>query len=234
MKAAGCFRLALLVLACTTTAAHAQWTRGPATHPRDWLLAFVDVETTGLVPGKHEMIDLGVIYTDLEGNELDRLFMRITPRHPERTQREAVQVNGFSMARWDTLGAISPDSAASKLIAFHDSLTMGRGALMVALNSQFDAAFLHHFLRDTGYGAKGEQSWRRLYHYYVMDIPSMAWSLGYRELTGTGLSRVLDVPDEPHNALQHNGLNGAALNLRLYRALLIEKRRMNAGNGGGF
>ena len=42
----------------------------PGHAPADWTLAHIDVETTGLVPGYHEMIDIGVVMTDLEGHEL--------------------------------------------------------------------------------------------------------------------------------------------------------------------
>ena len=41
----------------------------PAEDPDAWLLAFIDVETTGLVPGWHEMIDIGVVMTELDGSE---------------------------------------------------------------------------------------------------------------------------------------------------------------------
>ena len=37
-------------------------------------MAHVDLETTGLVPGYHEMIDVGIVTKDLQGQELDRLF----------------------------------------------------------------------------------------------------------------------------------------------------------------
>ena len=47
----------------------------------DWLLAFVDVETTGLQPGYHEMIDIGMIVTDLNGLPIDQLFLRIMLEH---------------------------------------------------------------------------------------------------------------------------------------------------------
>ena len=31
--------------------------------PDQWLLAYIDVETTGLLPGHHEMIDVGIVMT---------------------------------------------------------------------------------------------------------------------------------------------------------------------------
>ena len=30
------------------------------------------------------MIDIGVVITELDGTELDRLFLRIMPAHPDR------------------------------------------------------------------------------------------------------------------------------------------------------
>lgn len=67
----------------------------PTANPAGWLLAFVDVETTGLVPGYHEMIDLGLVITDLDGVRIDSLFLRIQPEHPERLSEGAREVNAF-------------------------------------------------------------------------------------------------------------------------------------------
>jgi hypothetical protein len=85
--------------------------------------------------------------------------------------------------------------------------------LLVTFNSQFDTAFLDHLLRAE------QRSWRELYHYFVLDIPSMAWSLGYRELTGGALAQRLGVADEPRVAVEHTGITGAMLNVRIYQAL---------------
>lgn len=185
----------------------------PATDSADWLLAFVDVETTGLQPGWHEMIDLGLVMTDLDGAVLDSLFLRIQPRHPERTSEGARRVNAFDPARWRELGALDGEAAIDRLRAFHRGVAGDRHVLLVAFNSQFDAAFLDHLFRSAG------GSWRELYHYFVLDIPSMAWSRGYRDLTGTALARRLGVADEPQVAELHTGITGAMLNVRIYRAL---------------
>ncbi|HSM07628.1 MAG TPA: 3'-5' exonuclease [Gemmatimonadota bacterium] len=185
----------------------------PASRPEAWRLAFVDVETTGLVPGWHEMIDLGVVMTDLDGRALDSLFIRIQPSHPERTADGARAVNAFDAERWRQLGALAPAAAVDSLRAFHRRVAGSGPVLLVAFNSQFDAAFLDHLFRAEG------ASWRELYHYFVLDIPSMAWALGYRELTGAALADHLGVEDEPHVADEHTGITGARLNARLYRAL---------------
>lgn len=191
----------------------------PGTVPADWLLAFVDVETTGLQPGWHEMIDLGLVMTDLDGRILDSLFLRLQPQHPERTSEGARRVNAFDAERWRDLGAIPPGTAVDSLRAFHRRTAGDRHVLLVAFNSQFDTAFLDHLFRTTG------ATWRELYHYFVLDIPSMAWSLGYRDLSGTELARRFGVEDEPHVADLHTGITGAMLNVRIYRALLDSPSR---------
>ena len=185
----------------------------PATAPDAWLLAFLDVETTGLVPGYHEMIDLGLVMTDTEGVPIDSLFIRIQPEHPDRTSAGAREVNAFDVDRWRELDALAPSAAVDSLVSFHGRVAEDRTVLLVAFNSWFDAAFMDHLFRSQ------ESSWRTLYHYFVLDIPSMAWALGYRDLTGTELARRLGVADEPHAAEQHTGITGAMLNVRLYQAL---------------
>ena len=187
----------------------------PSTDPANWLLAHVDIETTGLVPGYHEPIDVGLVLTDLDGNILDSLFLRIMPQHPERLSPGAARVNGFNASRWRELNALSPRAAVDSLFAFHERARRGRNVMMVAFNSQF---FLDHLLRGQG------RSWRELFHYFVLDIPSMAWSRGYRELTNGALAKRLGVADEPRTADEHTGLTGAMLNVRIYQAL---QRRPN-------
>lgn len=210
LRRAGLLLLALTVL----SAASAQDLQWPHQEPGDWLLAFVDIETTGLVPGYHEMIDIGIVMTDLEGAELGELFIRIQPEHPERTSEGARAVNAFDEQRWRELGALSIDDAIDRIVGFHKGVAGERNVLMVAFNSHFDASFLDHLFRSRG------RSWRELYHYFILDLPSMAWSLGMRSLTGSSIAERLGVEDEPHVPHLHTGITGAKLNVRIYRALL--------------
>ena len=188
--------------------------RWPHQDPDGWLLAFIDVETTGLIPGYHEMIDIGIVMTELDGAELGELFIRIQPDHPERTDDGARAVNAFDAERWLELEALTPAEAVDRIVTFHRGNAGDRNVLMVAFNSQFDTAFLDHLFRSQ------QRSWRELYHFFVLDLPSMAWSLGMRSLTGTSLADTLNVEDEPHVAHLHTGITGAKLNARIYRALL--------------
>ena len=209
-----CVLLALALALTALSAANAQELLWPHEAPGDWLLAFVDVETTGLLPGHHEMIDIGIVITDIDGAELDELFIRIQPEHPERTSAGARAVNAFDDDRWRKLGALSTDAAIDRIVGFHKEVAGDRNLLMVAFNSHFDASFLDHLFRSR------DRNWRELYHYFIMDLPSMAWSLDIRSLTGTSIAATLGIEDEPHVADLHTGITGASLNARIYRALL--------------
>jgi len=203
----------LIVVICVQSLLEGQ-TLVPAEHPDDWMLTFIDVETTGLIPGYHEMIDIGLVITDLDGNEVARKFIRLMPDHPDRLSPGAEKVNGFSVDRWKKLGAISSSTAVDSIIAFHRRIAGKKHVLMVAYNCSFDAAFLDHLFRRAG------KTWRDLYFYYILDIPSMAWGKGIRLLHGEKLAHYLGIPDEPRIATEHTGITGADLNVRIYRQLL--------------
>ena len=107
-------RLCAMLFVLIAPVAVAQDFAWPDEDPDAWLLAFVDVETTGLIPGHHEMIDIGIVMTDLSGHELGELFVRIQPQYPERTDEGARAVNAFDEDRWRELQALSQHEAIEK------------------------------------------------------------------------------------------------------------------------
>lgn len=193
----------------------------PAADPESWGLAIVDVETTGLDPAYHEMIDLGVIYTDLDGRELGRLFLRIMPGHPERIDPGAAAVNGFDETRWRELGAVSEADAVKALLEFHAAMNSANPAtdgadrtwLFTAYNAWFDRAFLDALLISQG------SSMRELYNYFQLDLPSAAWGVGITNLKNAEVAAALGLTAETHDPLEHTGITGADWNLAVYRAL---------------
>ncbi|MGF1579617.1 MAG: exonuclease domain-containing protein [Gemmataceae bacterium] len=191
----------------------------PDNTPNKYIMAIVDVETTGLNPEYHEMIDIGAIYVDLNGKELGRFYTKIMPPHPERISQGARAVNGFDVNIWKNKGAITEAIAVKKFLAFHRKHAKGKVVLFTAFNVWFDQAFLTELL------ARNKASWRDCYYYQVLDIPSMAWGAGYKQLRGAALSKALQVEDETHVPLEHTGITGAEFNLRLIRALFRKQNK---------
>jgi len=123
------------------------------------ILALIDVETTGLDPDKHEMIDIGAIYIEADGRELGRFHARINPMHPERADPGALAVNGFSAERWRSLQAISSSEAARRFEEFHRNTARDRRVVFTAFNVWFDQSFVSRWLAREG------RSWRQWYYY---------------------------------------------------------------------
>lgn len=232
-----CFALPIALAGCSrpateTTPPYVKLVEGrtpvvpwPSDAPGDWLLAHIDVETNGLVPGWHEMVDFGLVMTDLEGKVLDSLFVRIQPEHPERSSPGAIAVNAYDHANWDSLGAVGPVEAVDRILAFHKRVSGTKRVLMVAHNCSFDSAFLDHLFR------RANHSWREMYFYYVLDIPSMLWGLGERDLTAAKLLARYGIEDEPHVAEYHTGITGAMVNVRVYQALQRLRAEKQAAAG---
>ena len=198
---------------------HAQNVPWPSEDHTAWGIAVLDVETTGLDPEHHEMIDLGLIYTDLKGEELARFFVRIRPDYPERIGDVAMSINGYNKLRWEELGAVDEKEAVRQFLDFHEKHKGERSWLVLAYNAYFDRNFLDALLRQHG------SSFRSIYSYFVLDLPSIAWGRGYVDLQLSDVAIRLGVEPETRDPLKHTGLTGAEFNLSLYRALLTHPDR---------
>jgi DNA polymerase III epsilon subunit-like protein len=210
--------LVLFLALLGPAAAQSPW---PDSAPEAWGLAFIDVETTGLDPAQHEMIDIGLIYTTLDGTEIDRLFLRIHPQHPERAGDIARSINGYSEERWQSLEALPPQAAVERVLAFHHRTAAERRFILTAYNAPFDRAFFDALLADHGHGV------RELYTYFVLDLPSMAFGLGATALVNDRVAERFGIAPETDDPLEHTGLSGALWNLALYRAMRAETMRQD-------
>ena len=129
----------------------------------------------------------------------------------EKLQENARVVGAALLER---LGALKRFVAVDSILSFHERTAGNDHVLMVAYNSHFDAAFLDHLFRSA------KKTWREMYYYFILDIPSMAWGLGLEDLNSSWIMEHYGVKDEPHIADQHTGITGAMVNVRIYRALL--------------
>jgi len=136
-----------------------------------WLIAFVDVETTGLNPGYHEVVDVGIVLTYPDGEMVDQFHRRIMPEHPERAQPEAIKCNGFSVERWRNENSIDAEEAVEQIIEFYRENAAGWRVMMSSYRSSFDNAFLGYLFQKTGKHTD-------MIHDYVLDLPSLAWGVG--------------------------------------------------------
>lgn len=118
---------------------------------QDYNLAFLDVETTGLDPQKHEVIQVGVVIAKQiprSGNMgpmleiVDEFEIKIKPERIEDAEEEALRVNGYDESEW----MFAPDlKNAMEFLA-----KKLEGSIQVSHNLTFDAAFIEKSFERAG------------------------------------------------------------------------------------
>jgi len=105
---------------------------------REKPLAFLDTETTGLVPGRHEVIEVAVMVGD-------RLYhWMVRPERLGDAEPKALEVNGYARSpeRWEgarTMKEVGPEIMAAL-----------KGAVVVGHNVGFDLDMLAGHMRKVG------------------------------------------------------------------------------------
>lgn len=169
-------------------------------------IALIDVETTGLESSFHEIIDIGCVIFDSESLKvLDTLDLKVKPKHPERADAKAVEVNGYNDEEWkDTM---SLELAMALLKARTE------GATFCAHNMIFDWGFLRTAMAKTGI--------RLDFDRHRIDLFSLAWAkIPHGSMQGWSLRSIctyLRIIPEPK---LHRGLQGAMKEYEVYCKLM--------------
>ncbi len=116
---------------------------------RDAPLAFIDLETTGLNPLRHEIIEIGLVLAEQKRRAgayklavIDEWEIKVLPSRIEDAEPEALRINGYKKEDWlfavELAGALKELSRRTK------------NAVIIAQNIAFDWSFLEKAYRDTG------------------------------------------------------------------------------------
>lgn len=175
-------------------------------------LAFLDVETTGLDPQRHELLEVAAY---IVGNPRSASPRRFDVVHfslgidEARANPDALKINRYYQRYEDLRLSRMPRLSAAKHVAA--SL---KGVTVVGNNVAFDLAFLSAFLGEHGHDP-------RPWHYSTLDLKAyVAGRAGmpYPASTAT-IAEVAGVPlpDDAHTALAD-----AQWNYDVYKALTRE------------
>ena len=132
---------------------------------------FVDTETTGLDPDRHEVWDIALIEDD--GTEHE---WHIRPAHPDRADPGALRITNFysrtAAKEWRWLEQIGPDKPRDAYSAASEIALLTANKHLVGAVPWFDAAFLSKFLLTRGQ--------REAWHYHMIDVETLAvgWLAG--------------------------------------------------------
>jgi DNA polymerase III epsilon subunit-like protein len=169
-------------------------------------IAIVDVETTGLDPRHHEIIEIGMVVFDSRTFEITELFeVKIKPERIEDSMPKALAVNGYNEEEWENSASL------------HDAMLMlaekSEGAMFCAHNMIFDWMFLSEAENKTGVELPFER--------HKLDLLTLAWSkTPHAKVHSWSLLTIctyLRIPPEPK---MHRALRGALAEYAVYTKLM--------------
>ncbi len=165
-------------------------------------LAFIDLETTGLTPGYHEIIEIGLVLAAPETFEvLDEWETKVSPVHPEYSDKTNRSVNGFNEEDWE--------NAPPAEEALQELQRRVQGSILSGWMTPFEWKFLEIAYSNIGIdiNKKGEV----FISYHTNDAVPFALKFGrenpnVEELRLHIVARELGIEPEPH---PHRAINGA-------------------------
>ena len=126
-------------------------------------IAFVDVETTGLDPSRHDIVEIGVVRVDADTLMVQgEKSVLVKPERLFDAEDEALAINGFSMAAWKH--ALPLREALAVVLPLLDR------ALIAGHNVAFDWSFLTASFRRADLALPSVDHHR-------LDTASLAWPL---------------------------------------------------------
>ena len=186
---------------------------------------FLDIETTGLDPYRHSVIEIALKIIDLPSGTLRGAYqaiLKLSKHAWDKRDPSSIQINGFS---WDEVrhGA-DPKEVHREIIELFQASGIVRGkAVFICQNPSFDRAF---FIQLIDTYTQEKMNWP----YHWLDLASMFWAVSHLQRTEKGepcpesmilskneIARIYSLPPEiePHKAM-----NGVDHLIACYEAVL--------------
>ncbi len=167
-------------------------------------IIYLDTETTGLLPGYHDVIQIAGIIEE-NGNVIEEFKEKLRPFNPNNIDAEALKINGFT--KNEILIFPDPESVIENLIFMLVPYMAEKNILFAGQKTFFDLFFLQALFQKSKNAVRRTINIMSLSHDVTMDLKTltlMAIVQGHK-IRSTSLSDVceyLGVKNEkPHDAL---------------------------------
>lgn len=197
-------------------------------HTNGHLICAVDVETTGLIPGYHDLIQVAVLPLDSKLKPIQTVlpfYMNMTPHYPEHIDKKLLKSGKVKVMEIIKSG-IDPDKAADLFDEWFMQLNLPitphehKRIMPLWTNGSFDKDFLREWL--------GPDNYSSYFHYHERDTQIIGLFLNDRydhhaefkvpfsRVALTNMCEELGIT----NDMAHDALQDCIATADLYRALL--------------
>lgn len=170
------------------------------------MIALTDLETTGLNPLNHEIIEIGCVIFDNSTFEIHaKLNFKVKPENIAGADPKALQVNGYNEKDWED------GMTLFQALNFYSQAT--EKCTFMAHNAMFDWSFI-----DVAFTKEGIS---HQLNKHKIDTVSVAWSkIPHNKVFGWSLKTLCSyfgIPPEPE---VHRAINGAMQTYEVYKKLM--------------
>lgn len=172
-------------------------------------IAITDLETTGLDPTKHEIIEIGLVLVKQPNLKIiDTLDIKVKPKHIQTADSKALKLNGYNKNDWANASILHK--------ALKTYLQKSKASIFCAQNISFDLPFIKTACKTTRLTFTLD--------YHCIDIPTLAWYfMRNKEIEKLNLNKIaefLGIKPEPDI---HRAINGAMLAYEVLKKLVLER-----------
>jgi oligoribonuclease len=187
---------------------------------------FIDIETSGLDPTKHRVLEIALKAYDFKKNALVGQYEAIVNQSEEvwnRADPSSLKVNGFTEELKNT--GKEEKQVKEEILEFLKPFNFSRKhAVFIAQNSSFDRAFFAQLFPPY------EQE-KLQWPYNWLDLASMYWAISAIQspnfpegvnLSKNHIATIYGLPEEEH---PHRAMNGVKHLILCYEAILNSKHQ---------
>lgn len=195
------------------------------TNEDDVLGIFLDTETNGLNPNKHQILEIAFRIIDVENGERKDSFealIAVTESAWANSDPESLKVNGFSWQ--EVMDGKTPRLVSQEIKHLFSKHKIVRGeAVFICQNPSFDRAFFSHILTT-----EEQEALKLPYHW--LDLASMFWAVSimqgkYPWVLGYTKDKIANAYHLGPEAQPHRAMNGVDHLLRCYEAVVGYPKR---------
>jgi oligoribonuclease len=186
---------------------------------------FLDIETTGLDPKKHHILDIAFKFIDISSGEIQAVWESIVKQPPEvwaMRDLNSIKINGFT---WEKVMQGKEISEVSKeILSLLSKFQIERGnTVFICQNPSFDRSFFSQLIDVY---TQEKLNWP----YHWLDFASMYWTVLFQkcQIQGSPFPQQLNLSKneiaktfhlEPES-IPHRAMKGVEHLIQCYEALL--------------